>query len=151
MEQNSSNSIQCCHGHGQLPDRERAEVKTKNARQKYCGYGQLPDLVCSQLEQNSNSRQCCHGHGQLPDRECFAEKDWRVYSKATNLSESAKEKYVPETERQVAPSHGARTDYTQVQTCNPTNKCNITTKNRRSEPKMGSNKSVDGRQKPRLF
>ena len=63
-----------------LPDRERAELKNKNARQSCCGYGQLPDLVCSQLEQNSsNSRHSFHGHGQLPDRECFAEKDWRVY------------------------------------------------------------------------
>ena len=29
----------------------------------------MPDLVCSELEQDrSNSRQGCHGHGQLPDR-----------------------------------------------------------------------------------
>ena len=42
-----------------------------------------------------------------------------MYSKASNLSESGKEKYVPE----VAPSYGAGTDYTQVQTCNSTNKC----------------------------
>ena len=34
------------------------------------GDGELPDPVCSQLEQNSsNSRQGCHGHGRLPDRE----------------------------------------------------------------------------------
>ena len=47
-----------------------------------------------------------------------------VYSTASNLSESAKEKYVPESGRQVAPSYGAGTDYTQFQTCNLTNKCN---------------------------
>ena len=62
-----------------LPDRERAELKNKNARQSCCGYGQLPDLVCSQLEQNSsNSRRYCHGHGQLPDRERAGEKNKNV-------------------------------------------------------------------------
>ena len=45
------------YAHGQLPDRERAKKK-KKARQNYCGYGQLPDLVLFRLEQNSsNSRQ----------------------------------------------------------------------------------------------
>ena len=97
-----------------LPDGERAESKNNNARQNYCGYGKLPDLVCSQLEQNGrNSRQCFYGHDQLPNRECSeSEKGWRVYSNATNLSESAKEKYVPESGRQVAPSYGTGTDYT---------------------------------------
>ena len=28
-----------------LPDFERAEVQNSNARQKYCGYGQLLDSV----------------------------------------------------------------------------------------------------------
>ena len=72
------------HGHGQLPDRDRAESKNNNTRQNYCGDGQLPDLVCSQLEQkSSNSIQSFNGHGQLPDRECYEpEKGWREYSKA---------------------------------------------------------------------
>ena len=44
--------------------------QTNNARQDYCAYGQLPDLVSSQMEQNkSNSTQCYHGHGQLPDNQ----------------------------------------------------------------------------------
>ena len=35
----------------------------------YCGYGQLPDNLCSKLEpNNSNARQCYHDHGKLPDR-----------------------------------------------------------------------------------
>ena len=54
-EQNSSDSRQDRHGHGQFPDRERAEEKTTNAKQNYCGYGQLSGLVCSQLEQNSSN------------------------------------------------------------------------------------------------
>ena len=49
--------------------------QTNNARQDYCAYGQLPDLVSSQMEQNkSNSTQCYHGHGQLPDNQHAEEK-----------------------------------------------------------------------------
>ena len=31
-------------------DRERAEAKKHISSQKFCGYGQLPDLLCSQLK-----------------------------------------------------------------------------------------------------
>ena len=75
-----------------MPDCERAESKNKYAGQNNCGYGQLPDLVCSQWEQNNsngrllsqsrqlqdrdraeaknnNAEQTYCGYGQLPDRE----------------------------------------------------------------------------------
>ena len=38
-----------------LPDFERAEAQNNNARPKYCGYGQLLDSVCCQVEQNSSN------------------------------------------------------------------------------------------------
>ena len=53
-----------------FPALEWAEAQNSNAGQKYCGYGWLPDRVCSQLEQNSsNYIHCCHGGSQLPNRE----------------------------------------------------------------------------------
>ena len=41
-----------------MPDCERAESKNKYAGQNNCGYGQLPDLVCSQLKQDSIILEC---------------------------------------------------------------------------------------------
>ena len=72
LEQDSGNSRQGFHGHGDSSDCERAEPKNNDARQNYCGYNLLPDPVCSQLEQKS-SKASCHGHGQLPDRESAKE------------------------------------------------------------------------------
>ena len=75
MKQNRSNSKQCFQCHGQLPDRERAEETYKKARPTYCGYGQLPDLVSSQIHHNrTSSGPCCHGDGQFPDRGDAKEK-----------------------------------------------------------------------------
>ena len=144
---NNARQIYC--GHGQLPafDRSESEQDSSKSRQRYQGHGQLPGLGRAQsaqgLREYSKAPQGRHGHEQLPDHESRAEnkvqshgqlpdvgrvqsaQGWRESSKATNLSEYAKEKYVPESGRQVAPLDGKESYDTQVQTCNVTNNGNI--------------------------
>ena len=79
-EQNSSISSPSCyghgelrdHGHGEMPDLVRFVSEIRNARQDYCGQGELPDLDFAESEKNSsNARHCYQGHGELPDLGCF--------------------------------------------------------------------------------
>ena len=144
----NNNARQNYCGLGQLPalDRSESEQDSSKSRQRYQGHGQLPGLGRAQLAQGlreySKAPQGRHGHGQLPDHESRSEnkfqshgqlpdvgrvqstQGWRESSKATILSEYAKEKYVPESGRQVAPLDGEEAYYTQVQTCNVTNNGN---------------------------
>ena len=68
LEQNSSNSRQCCHGHGQLPDRERVEAKSKTQDRNTVVMASYLTLFVPSWNRIAETRQCC-GHGQLPDCE----------------------------------------------------------------------------------